>query len=79
MATAPKYRRVPCATCVGAGTIRAINGAYLRGKRERAGLTQAHLARALGVTSQFLSRIEGNWVPCPARFLTAYESLKKPV
>ena len=67
------YHRTPCPTC---GQPReTINGAYLRWRRERAGLDQRTLAARLSVSGPYLSDIERNRRACSPEIVAAYYQL----
>ena len=69
-----KYLAVPCGEC--GYLYRRLNGAWLRDRRQRAGIDQRTLARRLGVSGSYLSDIERNRRACPERVLAAYRRLK---
>jgi DNA-binding XRE family transcriptional regulator len=70
-----RWRAGRCPTC-GQRTAE-INGAYLRWRRERAGLDQRTMAKSLDVSGPYLSDIERNRRPCPGYIITAYTKLRK--
>lgn len=51
---------------------RIVNGAWLRWRRERAGVDQRSFAATLGVSGAYLSDIERNRRSCPPMILRAY-------
>jgi transcriptional regulator with XRE-family HTH domain len=55
--------------------MRVVNGADLRERRQRAGLTQRAFGRRAGVTSPYISDIERNRRACPPDILAVYYSL----
>jgi hypothetical protein len=71
----PKYQTVECPTCHKPHALQIINGFYLRHLRRRAQIDARHFVIALGITRQFLSKIETNKSPCPERIRVAYERL----
>lgn len=54
---------------------RVTNGAWLRWRRERAGVDQQSLAATLHVSGAYLSDIERNRRACPASVLVGYMRL----
>lgn len=64
----------PCPTC---GRPRPrLNGAWLRGKRERAGLSLREMARRMKLSAPYVSDIERNRRGCPDKVRQAYEALQ---
>ena len=54
---------------------RIINGAWLRWKRESAGLDQRTLANMIGISGPYISDIERNRRACPPAIIKAYKEL----
>lgn len=52
------FMDIHCKTCGGVDTV--VDGAYLRWKRQRAGMTLRDLGKKLGVSAVYLSDIELN-------------------
>lgn len=73
----PRYQQHRCGHCAGTGTIRAINGQWLRWKREHARLDQRTFGATLGVSGPYLSDIENNRRVCPVEIEAAYKALGK--
>lgn len=71
----PKYVMRTCSEC-GHG-MRALNGAWLRERREQAGLRQREFAARSGFTSPYISDIERNRRACPSIVLTEYLALNR--
>lgn len=69
----PKFRDEPCSAC---GTPRAvIDGAWLRDRRMKAGLTLREMARRVGVSAAYLCDIEKNRRNCLPNMRAVYEGL----
>lgn len=71
----PKSRLDTCPHCN--NRKRVINGAWLRWKRESAGMDQRAFAKMLGISGPYLSDIERNRRDCPSSILVAYSSLRR--
>lgn len=69
----PRSRMDVCPHC--GAKRRVINGAWLRWRRERAGVDQQSLAATLDVSGAYLSDIERNRRACPPSVLLAYTGL----
>jgi len=64
---------LPCKSC---GQPRAvINGAWLRWKREAAGIDQRSLGKTIRVSGPYLSDLEGNRRECPDSIYVVYKNL----
>lgn len=71
--TPKKFTHGECPTC---GTPRTIvNGAWLRDRRESAGLSLRDLGARLGFSAVYLSDIERNRRNCTPKIREAYEAL----
>lgn len=70
-----KYRAGRCPTC--GHKIIEISGAWLKWRRERAGLDQRTLAKRLKISGPYLSDIERNRRECPPSIERAYFKLRK--
>lgn len=69
-----KWRPEPCAHC---GTGRLVNPAWLRERREAAGLTLRDVGALVGgMSAQYLCDIERGRRACPVRVREAYERLE---
>ena len=66
---------VPCARCHGLGEQRWPRGAWLRARREAAGLSLRALARQAGCSAASLSLIELGRQRVSARVLAVYTAL----
>jgi hypothetical protein len=71
-ATPPAKVRVDICPHCGAGR-RVINGAWLRWRRERAGIDQRTLAARLGISGPYLSDIERNRRACSKDFAALFQ------
>jgi len=68
-----KFTRGACSRC---GTPQAVlNGAWLRYRREAAGLTLREFATRRGVSAPYISDIEKNRRNCLPEMRAAYEAL----
>lgn len=68
-----KFRDEPCSQC---GSPRAVvNGAWLRERRKRAGLTLREMARRAGVSAAYVCDIEHSRRNCLPAMREAYENL----
>ena len=68
-----KFCDQPCRRCGASEAV--LNGAWLRLRREMAGLTLRELARRLGYSAAYLSDIERNRRNCLPKVREAYEAL----
>lgn len=71
----PKYVTRPCSEC-GHAT-RVLNGAWLRQRREQAGLDQRVFAKRSGFTGPYISDIERNRRACPDIVFREYLMLSR--
>ena len=69
-----KVRRAKCPCCD--GIIYRVNGAWLRVKRQQAGLSVRAFARQLDLSAPYISDIELNQRGCTHEIQMAYERLK---
>jgi DNA-binding transcriptional regulator YiaG len=69
----PKLIKEECPHC--RNKRRVINGAWLRWKREKAGIDQRTIANMLGFSGPYISDIERNRRECPASVIKLYRSL----
>jgi len=69
----PKFTEAACGRC---GALnRVVSGAWLRCRREQAGVTLREMAARLGHSAPYLCDIEKNRRNCLPRVLAAYEAL----
>lgn len=73
----PMQTRTRCDHCDGTGTAVAVNGQWLKWKREHARLDQRTFGATLGVSGPYLSDIENNRRQCPVEIEAAYRALKR--
>lgn len=72
--TAPKHiDDVACPTC--GGPRQRLNGAWLRQRRERVGLSLREVARRAGLSAPFVCDVELNRRNVNDRLLAVYEAL----
>lgn len=69
------HARIRCELCQGTGIIERINPAWLRWRRERAGLSLRSFADRLRFSAAYLCDIELGRRNVTAKILTAYEGL----
>ena len=71
MSQTPKFKSESCSKCGSLHSV--INGAWLRERRKRAGLTLRDFAKRVGVSAPYISDIEKNRRNCLPAMLDAYE------
>lgn len=72
---AAKYVLAPCPHCGHAKSI--VDGAWLRERRELAGVTLREMGRRLGFSAPYLSDVEWNRRNRLPHIVRAYEALQK--
>lgn len=70
---AAKFTTQPCEKC--GGSMRVVNGAWLRERREAAGVALREMARRLDFSAPYISDVERGRRNCTAEILSAYERL----
>jgi DNA-binding transcriptional regulator YiaG len=71
----PRYVLNTCPHC--GNERRVVNGAWLRWRREKAGLDQRTFASKLGVSGPYISDLERNRRECPTSIAKAYSKLPR--
>jgi ribosome-binding protein aMBF1 (putative translation factor) len=69
-----KLRSGTCPRC--GSDAGSVTGAWLRWKREQAGLSIGEMAEQLRVSKPFISMVENERCACPLQTLRAYEALE---
>jgi len=70
-----QWRKTACGEC---GHERImINGAWLKWRRQRAGIDQRTFAKRLGISGPYLSDLERNRRDCPDSIEIAYRRLRR--
>lgn len=77
MVNMEKFIIVQCTTCKGTGRQRVANPAYLRKRREDAGISLRGFSRRLKLSPSYLSDVELGRRPSTTEVVQAYEKLAK--